>query len=62
MRVFEKNKIFDFHTAEEIIIKNFEKAKHFWFFYNLKKLGNAILYSSLIEIKKFIKQSDIKKT
>ena len=30
--------------------------------YNLKKLGNEILYLSLIEIKKFIKQSEAKKT
>ena len=30
--------------------------------YTLKKLGDEILHLSLIEIKKFIKQSEIKKT
>ena len=42
-----------------ILKKNVSSEK---LIYNLKKLGNAILYSSLIEIKKFIKQSEVKKT
>ena len=42
-----------------ILKKNVSSKK---LIYNLKKLGNAILHSSLIEIKKFIKQSEIKKT
>ena len=42
-----------------ILKKNVSSKK---LIYNLKKLGNAILYSSLIEIKKFIKQSEIEKT
>ena len=42
-----------------ILKKNVSSKK---LIYNLKKLGNTILYSSLIEIKKFIKQSEIKKT
>ena len=42
-----------------ILKKNVSSKK---LIYKLKKLGNAILYSSLIEIKKFIKQSEVKKT
>ena len=50
------------HLISQLIIilkKNVSSKK---LIYNLKKLGNAILHSSLIEIKKFIKQSEIKKT
>ena len=42
-----------------ILKKNVSSEK---LIYKLKKLGNEILYSSLIEIKKFIKQSEVKKT